>query len=215
MHLPYDIDSTLGNRYLNEVKAVYPDYPIEIQRYISKSMDFDKAVKLMIETLDDAGELDDTVLIFFADHHPLRMNASYFINATQQVDRRKGLNIDLSPLIIYNPKLTPKVHSMPASTMDLAPTIANLFDLEFDPRLYMGVDVFSNADKIVILTNGSWKTAKGEYSAPRGKFTPYVEDYTYTDDEIAQINQFVRNQFAVSEEIYKTNYFKYRLEIMP
>jgi lipoteichoic acid synthase len=215
MHLPYDIDSTLGNRYLAEVKAVYPDYPIEIQRYISKSMDFDKAVAKMIETLDAAGELEDTVLIFFADHHPLRMNASYFINATQQVDRRKGLNIDLSPLIIYNPELTPTVHSMPANTMDLAPTIANLFDLEFDPRLYMGVDVFSNAKNVVILTNGSWKTALGEYSAPKGKFTPYFEDYTYTSEEIARINQFVRNQFAVSEEIYKTDYFKHRLEIMP
>jgi len=215
MHLPYDIDSTLGNRYLTEVKAVYPDYPIEIQRYLSKSMDFDKAVEKMIKTLDAAGELDDTVLIFFADHHPLRINSSYFINATQQVDRRKGMNIDLSPLIIYNPKLTPKVHSMPASTMDLAPTIANLFDLEFDPRFYMGVDLFSDAKKIVIFANGSWKTAKGEYSAPRGRFTPYNEDYTYTDEEISEINQIVRNQFAVSEEIYKTNYFKYRLEIMP
>lgn len=215
MHLPYDIDSTLGNRYLAEVKAVYPDYPIEIQRYISKSMDFDKAVEKMIETLDAAGELEDTVLIFFADHHPLRMNASYFINATQQVDRRKGMNIDLSPMIIYNPTLTPKVHSMPANTMDLAPTIANLFDLEFDPRLYMGIDVFSNVKNVVVFPNGSWKTALGEYSAPKGKFTPYYEDYTYTVDEIAEINQFVRNQFAVSEEIYKTDYFKHRLEIMP
>lgn len=215
MHLPYDIDSTLCNRYLAEVKAVYPDYPIEIQRYISKSIDFDKAVENMINTLDEAGELDDTVLIFFADHHPLRMNTSYFINATQQVDRRKGLNIDLSPMIIYNPKLTPDVHSMPANTMDLAPTIANLFDLEFDPRLYMGIDVFSGVKNVVVFPNGSWKTAKGEYSAPKGKFTPYFEDYTYTTEEIAEINQFVRNQFAVSEEIYKTNYFKYRLEIMP
>lgn len=215
MHLPYDIDSTLGNRYLAEVKAVYPDYPIEIQRYISKAMDFDKAVEKMIETLDAAGELEDTVLVFYADHHPLRMNASYFINATQQVDRRKGLNIDLSPMIIYNPELTPTVHSMPANTMDLAPTIANLFDLEFDPRLYMGVDVFSNAKNVVIFANGSWKTALGEYSAPKGKFTPYFEDYTYSNEEIAEINQFVRNQFAVSEEIYKTDYFKHRLEIIP
>jgi phosphoglycerol transferase MdoB-like AlkP superfamily enzyme len=215
MHLPYDLDSTLGNRYLDEVKAVYPDYPIEIQRYISKSMDFDKALELMINTLDKAGELENTVLIFFADHHPLRMNSSYFINATQQVDRSKGLNIDLSPLIIYNPQLTPKVHSMPASTIDLAPTIANLFDLRFDPRLYMGIDVFSNVKNVVILANGSWKTEIGEYSAPKGKFTAYFEHSTYTNEEIAQINQFVRNQFAVSEEIYKTDYFKHRLEIIP
>lgn len=215
MHLPYDIDSTLGNRYLAEVKAVYPDYPIEIQRYISKAIDFDKAVEKMINTLDEAGELEDTVLIFYADHHPLRMNASYFINATQQVERGKGLNIDLSPMIIYNPELTPTVHSMPANTMDLAPTVANLFDLEFDPRLYMGIDIFSNVKNVVILPNGSWKTALGEYSAPKGKFTAYFEDYTYTNEEIAQINQFVRNQFAVSEEIYKTDYFKHRLEIMP
>jgi lipoteichoic acid synthase len=215
MHLPYDIDSTLGNRYLAEVRAVYPDYPIEIQRYISKSMDFDKAVEKMINTLDAAGELEDTVLILFADHHPLRINASYLMNATQQVDRRKGMNIDLSPMIIYNPGLTPRVHSMPASTMDLAPTVANLFDLEFDPRFYMGIDVFSDVKNVVIFPNGSWKTAKGEYSAPKGKFTAYFEDYTYTSEEIAEINQFVRNQFAVSEEIYKTDYFKHRLKIIP
>ncbi len=215
MHLPYDIDSTLGNRYLAEVRAVYPNHPIEIQRYISKAMDFDRAVEKMIKILDDAGELDDTVLIFFADHHPLKMNTGYLFDATQQVDRRKGLNRDLSPMIIYNPKLTPTVHSMPGSTMDLAPTVANLFDLEFDPRLYMGVDLFSDADKIVIFPSGSWRTVVGEYSAPRSKFTPYDEENTYTTEEIALINQRVRNQFAVSEEIYKTNYFKFRLEINP
>jgi hypothetical protein len=79
----------------------------------------------------------------------------------------------------------------------------------------MGIDVFSDVKNVVIFPNGSWKTAKGEYSAPKGKFTAYFEDYTYTSDEIAEINQFVRNQFAVSEEIYKTDYFKHRLEIMP
>lgn len=215
MHLPYDVDSTLGTRYLNEVNAVYPNYPIEIQRYISKAIDFDRAVELMIKTLDDAGELDDTVLIFFADHHPLRIESSYFMDATQQVDRRKGLNIDLSPMFIYNPNLTPAVHKMPGSTMDLTPTIANLFDLEFDPRLYLGTDLFSNSKNVVIFPSGSWKTALGEYSATKGKFTAYDEDYTYNSEEIAQINQFVRNQFAVSEEIYKTDYFKHRLEIMP
>ena len=215
MHLPYDIDSTIASRYLDEVKAVYPDYPIEIQRYLSKSMDFDKSVERMIQMLQEADQLDDTILIFYADHHPLRISSDYIKNATQQVDRRKGLNLDLSPMFIYNPKLTPAVHSMPGSTLDLTPTIANLFNLQFDPRLYMGMDLFSKQKNVVIFPSGSWKTSLGEYSAPRGKFTPYYEDWTYTDEEIAEINQYVRNQFAVSEEIYKTDYYKMRLEIIP
>ena len=39
------------------------------------------------------------------------------------------------------------------SSLDLLPTISNLFSLKYDSRLLMGNDVFSDADPLIVLNS--------------------------------------------------------------
>lgn len=215
MHFPYDVDSELGNRYLNLVNQVKPNADESIKRYLSKSIELDRGLQRMFELFENDGLMDDTVFVMYADHHPFRIEYNTINENTTYVDRLKGLSIDRSPLLIYSKNLESKTIPVPSSQIDILPTLANLFDLEFDPRLYLGKDLFSSDRNLVIFTNGSWKNNKGEFTSYNQQFVPYNENDTYTDTEISNINQYVKNQFTISEEILQTDYYHYRATILP
>lgn len=218
MHFPYNEPSTLGDRYLNQVQAVYPDYPLEIQRYLSKTIELDHGLAYLIEQLEIKGIASDTVIAMFADHHPLNVQTSLIVEATQQLNRNFGFNIDQSPFYIYQPHGETLKVAKTNSTFDILPTLANLFGLNYDPRYYVGTDIFSDQESLVIFTNGNWVNDHGFYQASRSKFTAFDSSFSYTNEEIAAINTKVNNQFSISNLIYKTNYFKtrnFKVQLLP
>lgn len=166
MHFSYDVDSTVVSQNWDKVKNL--SYATSMKRYLAKAIDFDKGLEYLINSLKESGTLDDTVIVIFPDHHPYNLDFDY-IEQMSQVDRT-GLNEDLAPLIIYNSKLTPTTYSKVSSTFDLLPTIANLFDLNFDPRLYIGNDYFSDNEGMMLFPSGSWVTDKAYYHASTGKW---------------------------------------------
>lgn len=208
-HFPYDASSTLGDRYLSQISAIYPDMPINIQRYHSKAMELDKAMELLLKGLEEKGILEDTVIVLFADHHPLKTESSQIIEWTTQLDRSVGLNIDRTPCFIYNSATEAMSVDTLASTYDLLPTIANLFNLDYDPRFYVGRDIFSAQEGLVIFNNGDWIVDEGIYTAGKNSFESF-DGTTYSDEWIESINARVNNLFSISKSIYKTDYFKYR-----
>lgn len=212
MHMPYDIDSTLGNRYLDEVAAVYPDAPINIQRYKSKAMEFDKSIETLIENLKTAGKLEDTVIVLFADHFPLKTSRSDILdNTDQDVNRDYGYNIMLSPMIIYNSTTRPKLVSTVSSTFDLLPTIANLFDLDYDPRYYFGSDIFDrDAQHLVPFVSLNWVNENGYYAPSKSKFFPDSNSEALSDEEVKAINIRLKNDAEISYQILKSDYFAMR-----
>lgn len=208
-HFPYDQESELGNRYISEIDKVHPDYPIEVKRYLSKSMELDKALAYLIGQLEEAGKMDSTMIVLFADHHPLetpiRTLAEY---GGQEADRLDGLNEDRTPLIFYTSSMKPEVMDRVSSTFDILPTLLNLVGIEYEPRIFAGSDYFDPASELVIFPNGSWITDDGAYYASTDTF-----DETITPEEAEQRNREVANLFSVSQMIYDSDYFAHRPSI--
>ena len=204
MHFSYDVDSTVVSQNWDKVKNL--SYATSMKRYLAKAIDFDKGLEYLINSLKESGTLDDTVIVIFPDHHPYNLDFDY-IEQMSQVDRT-GLNEDLAPLIIYNSKLTPTTYSKVSSTFDLLPTIANLFDLNFDPRLYIGNDYFSDNEGMMLFPSGSWVTDKAYYHASTGKWEA-KEGFTVDDQYINKINKIIGNKFTASDNTLKKDYFKY------
>ncbi len=209
-HFPYDESSTLGNRYLEEVGAVYPDLKINLQRYVSKAIELDKAMEILLAALEEQGILEDTVIAMYSDHHPLKTSYSDIASFNQEVDRLEGLNIDRTPFFIYNSEVTPQVVDTLASTYDLVPTIANMFNLEYDPRYYVGSDVFDDVEPLVILNNGDWISEEGIFYASSSSFEPFDEALSIDSNWLQQQNAKVSNLFNISLEIYESDYFAHR-----
>ena len=138
-------------------------------------------------------------------------NKRYFEDMLCRQLRRKAkrngnFEIYRNGCIIWKQGMTPETIDEPMSHLDLLPTVSNLFGLEFDSRLYMGRDVFSDAEPLVMFRNRSWITADARYNSQTGKaeFFSGAESDTY----VKSINNEVGNRFAVSVRILDHDYWR-------
>ena len=94
--------------------------------------------------------------------------------------------------------------------MNIIPTVANLFDLEYDPRLYAGFDILSDTyENRVVFADGSQKDPDAYYNASNGKITYHQENVTYTTEEIKAINDSIYYRISMSNLAIKKDYFNY------
>ena len=204
-HAPYNRSSEYGDKYLSKFKDL--DVSTDIKRYLSKLTEVDLALQTLLEKLKKNGKLNDTVIVLFGDHYPYAIDTK---SIGQVLDNTDGVDIDRTPFVIYNAKETPKVFEDYTSYINILPTIANLFDLDYDARLYMGEDLLGeNYRSLVIFPNGSWKNEVAYYNANNNKITYANEETTYTDEQIIEINRIVTSRLQMSTTAIKKNYFNY------
>ena len=177
-----------------------------MKRYLAKAIEFDQSLEYLIDSLEKDGKLDDTVIVIFGDHHPYNLDFDYLAERSP-VDRYEDLNEDLMPFIIYNSTVEPQVISKTASTFDIVPTLANLFDLNYDPRYYIGKDLFSDEETIALFPTGSWVTDKAIYFASKNDYK--LKDDSVDEEYIKEINKILENKFTASDNTLKKDYFKY------
>ncbi|MBQ1899656.1 MAG: sulfatase-like hydrolase/transferase, partial [Erysipelotrichaceae bacterium] len=193
---------------------VHPDWSIEFKRYMSKCMNFDDGLKTLLDYLESSGKADNTVICIYPDHRPYWMDYDQVMEATRYMDPlRFGENgIYRSPFIIYNKNVEPEINENYCSTLDHAPTIANLFNLNYDPRLFMGTDAF-NGDNVVILANGNWICSSGYYDATNEKFIPNDPEAEIDENFVKRTTASVQNTIKISYLIMDEDYFAKRRSI--
>ena len=203
-HQPYN-----GSGYGNTYALLFPEeYPQELKYYMSKLKVVDNAIGILLDGLDDLNILDDTVIVLFGDHYPYAIEPAT-LNLELDYDASIDSNADQVPLIIYNSELEAKEFLQYTSYITLTPTLANLFDLKFDSRLYMGLDALSREyDSLVVFPDGSWKNENAYYNASTNEINYYTENM-YTDEEILAINSKVRLKLEMSSLAIRRNYFSY------
>lgn len=207
MHYPYEKYSVLGTRYLDEINEVHPEYPDAVKSYLSKCMDFDAAMKYLLDELEAAGKLEDTVIMFFNDHHPFELDEQTIADYSfTDFDRMEDLNIDRGQFIIYNAGQPAQEFTGVNSTFDILPTMLNLFNISYDPRLYMGADYFSSKEKVVYMPEGDWITDMGIYFMGSGEFKGREPEQGYKE----AISKEIQNMLNISKMIFKSDYFRNR-----
>lgn len=205
-HQPYTQDSELSKK--NYEYFADTDYNQSMKRYLSKLKEFDLAIGELIDGLEKQGKLDDTVIVLFADHYPYGLNNTT-LNSYYDYDVGVNNEVDRTPFVIYNPQLTPNLFEEYTSYMNIVPTLANLFDLDYDPRLYVGKDILSdNYENRVIFADGSWQDNKAFYNAATGKISYVNNGDSYTPQEIKDINTQIKDRISMSNLAVKTNYFE-------
>ena len=204
-HQPYVQSSIEGDKYLSITEDT--GYPMDLRRYMSKLKTLDNALGILLERLEESNELDDTVIALFGDHYPYGLKDST-INYVLDYDL-DDYEREKTPFVIYNSEISPQSIDKYTSYINLTPTIANLFNLNYDPRLYMGYDVLSDDYwNVVTFADGSWKNNLVYYNAGTSSVKYYVDD-GMSIDEIKNINQIITNKMQMSSNIIENNYFKY------
>lgn len=175
----------------------------------------------LVNALEAAGKLEDTVFVMSADHYPYALTADELKELYGITDADVYDNLDLlrNSIIIYCAGMEePVIVDKPCSSIDIIPTVSNLFGLEYDSRLMMGTDILSDSDPLVILNslftgpNWCWMNKYGVYNADAKRFTP-AEGFSATDEEIAayvkQMNNVLWAKRKYSPMILNKDYYSY------
>ena len=96
--------------------------------------------------------------------------------------------------------------SFPTYSLDIQPTLCNLFGVDYDSRLFVGQDVFSEEEPLVLWTNGSFLTDKGYYYG--GKWTDADPSQPASQDYINAMRAKVQGKLSYSKLVLSTDYFK-------
>lgn len=211
-HQPYYTSSEFGDKYLDLFQD--KDYPMTTKRYMSKLKELDLALARLLELLKEKGVLDNTVIVMYGDHYPYGLQEDDIAIVHSEVLERN--NIEQTPFVIYNSKMEGRHFEEYTSYLNMLPTLANLFDLEYDPRLYMGEDILSSTyassyKNRVLFADGSWENASAYYNATTGKITYFGEE-VYTNEEVVRYNKEISNMIKMSNLAITTNYFNYLSE---
>ena len=197
----------MGNSMAAKNKALVADLPYSehVRAYIATQLELEKSMELLLTRLEEAGVLHNTVIVLTADHYPNGLTPEE-MGELLGYTPEGNFEIYRNGCIIWKQGMTPETIDEPVSHLDLLPTVSNLFGLEFDSRLYMGRDVFSDAEPLVMFRNRSWITADARYNSQTGKaeFFSGAESDTY----VKSINTEVGNRFAVSTRILDNDYWR-------
>lgn len=201
-HLNYNFSgNNMASRNKSKVKNL--NYKDSIKAYYATQIEFDKAIEELLNELEESGKLDDTLIVIAPDHYPYGLTTKD-MNTVSRIDRTDKFENYHTSLIMYNPKIENKVVDKVISGIDILPTIYNLFGIDYDSRLLMGSDIFSNSEHIVILSDRSFITSKGKYNSITGEFSNPNVSKEYIDN----INKIINEKFKMSSLILEKDYYK-------
>ena len=182
-------------------------YSARAKGYLATNIELDKAVGRLLEALEQTGKLEDTVIVISGDHYPYGLTIDE-INELSKYKRDSVFEKFRMPLLIWSGSMENpiKVDKL-GSSLDILPTVLNLFGVEYDSRLLMGRDLLSDSEPLVILSDRSFITNKGKYNAMTGRFTRN-DKAQIEDDYIEKINNEVYKKFQISRLILENDYYR-------
>lgn len=206
-HGPYtEEQDTISAPHLARARAVidYSTVPYtteaqkeEYTRAVAQAMETDAFIGGLRERLEADGHAEDTVLVLFTDHY-----CKYFSD-TELIEAIKGTSdhnlLSNVPFVIWTEGITPQVSEKYVSTMDIAPTIVDLFSLDADLRYYIGNDMFGPDGGVVYFRNYAWYDGK----------TYDTGNDASTNPVVLAMREQVREQINISQDTFRYDYFAY------
>lgn len=184
------------------------EYTDEILYYLAVTMEVDKAIGFLIEELEKAGKMDDTVIMIFGDHYAYGIDNKdiWAYENTYKVDNDDMDIHNVPMMIISNSSLMNGVQSKFMSTVDVMPTVANLFNLNLNYTLIFGSDALGINNNIVRFADGSFISKDFRYDALSENYTIYNENIT--ELYLFNLHKNFLNDYMYNLLILEYDYFK-------
>lgn len=183
--------------------------------YIACNIELDKALEYLLTELEAAGQLDKTVICLSADHYPYAMTTEQYEELAGK-SLSEGMDMYRNSIILWNAALEeePIVIDKVCGSMDIIPTLLNLFGFSYDSRMYAGRDMLSDEEGMVIFNDRSFVT-DGVIYKKKAKETIWLKDEEGNDiipDEakeayLAEKKQEVKERYQFSAYILQENYY--------
>ncbi len=194
-HSPYSDINLAGEKHYAEVDAYYEDtLDSELKYYIATQMELDRMVGLLFDDLEAKGLLEETVIVLTTDHYPYTLDQTLY-EEHKEIDREYQKS--RAPLYIYSEGDQGMKVDKLTTSLDLLPTLLNLFDVESDYRYYIGRDMFDGGTSQVYFKDYSVYTGDAHY---------YLSD-SVEDGLIPSYEKALRD-YELSKRILRTDYLE-------
>jgi len=207
-HLNYTTNGNcMASRNWESVKGL--PYSHKAKAYLATQMELDKAIGELINELELAGKLEDTVIVISPDHYPYGLTLEE-LNELSAFERDNQFEKHRTPFLVWSASMEEPVKvEKVGSSLDVLPTVLNLFGVEYDSRLLMGTDILSNnKEQIVIFSDRSFITEKGRYDSITGEFI-LNEGEKIEENYVEKISQIIYQKYKMSALILERDYYRY------
>lgn len=192
-HCPYIQDDIYKEAVRRRPELAADD---EVGIYKAKATLTDDMVGRLIERFEEDGLMDNTVFVFYGDHH----------NPYIMTDDELEEDCSNIPCFIYCKGVDGKKVSKYCSTINILPTLANMFGLDICDSCF-AQDVFDpNYDSLVYFQNLAWIDDKYHYNGSEviESFSGEVPDAEY----IKKRNEEVKQRININNYILFLDYYK-------
>lgn len=199
-----------GNSMAAKNKSYVENLPYSnnVKAYVASQKELDLALEYLIQELDKKGILDKTVIALSADHYPYGLTNEE-ISEVAGHPIEENFELYKNNFILWNVEMDqPIIVDKYCSSLDIMPTLSNLFGISYDSRLFMGQDILSDATPLIMFGNQSFITDQIMYNSQTGDVTK-LTDQELPEDYVKKYISVVKNKFNVSASILKNNYFSY------
>ena len=209
-HYKYD-------RYVNKIAETNWDvvkdleYSDPAKAFLSCNIELDKALEYLMQRLEEAGVADKTAIVLAGDHFPYGLtDAQYSELIGYEIDQFSKYK---STLIFWVGGLEENiVVDEYCCNIDVLPTILNLWGFDYDSRMLVGTDVFSDGEHAAILIDKSFYTDKVWLNASSGEIKYLVPEESLPAGYIDNMIQSIKTKFTISTDILTTAYYNYAFE---
>lgn len=197
-HLPYAQDD-----FTVWCRNQFPEYNVygeELSGLYAKARITDEMFRLMLERLEAEGKLENTVIVCYTDHYAYGLQDEELL---QQKSEEAGSPIlEKTPAFIWWSGCEGVQIDKVCQTVDLAPTVMNLFGMEV-PKNLMGSDILDDSyEGYAIFPYTTW--------VKDGTYVKYGEvqwNESMTEDEIQQMNAFIQRYYYINDAILEADYY--------
>ena len=214
-HMPYDgKESDFYLDYKDKIEGLYGNTKSMVYKnYVAKNLVLEEALTNLIDNLDKNDMLNDTVICMVPDHYPYGLYRSNQFTHTKDnyvaelyndknIDDDK-IKRDKTDIIFWCGSLENEdkdkvlVIDKPTCTIDITPTLLNLFGIEFDSRIYPGHDMFSSMEGLVIYQDGRFVTK--DYICQDG-YEEVPKEYLIYKNKVINANNYCK--FNIKNDYY-------------
>jgi len=213
-HLDYDEGHPIASKNIDVIEEILANENLTIENeeykhYLAAHYEFDRALGYLTEQLEANNKLEDTVIMITADHYAYGLDEDTHEEFNQSKDLEEtSLNIHNLPMMFYNPELEETHVDSIMSSIDIMPTVANLFgleDMEYDK--VMGKDVFNeNSQNTVWFQDSSFMTDDYYMDISDGQTIGYYNQQFNENDVLLHYNRLIHRSI-INRFILQNDYF--------
>ncbi len=195
-HVPYTFDDAkLALAKENHPDLIDPSMDKEKNNCLILAADTDDFFRQLLTKLEGDSLLDDTVIVVYTDHY-----AYGFSDQKKLEGYKNGEIIYRVPAFIYAKGLKGEKISKPAQTIDMLPTMLNLFDIKTEAR-FIGKDIFAETSGFVYFGNAAWLDDSMYYVPSDAEPAPRDKEH------VTMQNKRVQESFEITEIVVSGDYF--------